>query len=265
MRLEPDQDFRRAAAFDNRILHGLVGSTVHGLELVGQDDRDEMGVFIEPPESAVGLRAFEHWVERTQPEGVRSGPGDLDLTLYSLRKFVRLALAGNPSILLLLFVPDDQLQLVTRAGCELRELAPAFISVRVREAYSGYMAAQRERLLGERGQMRVKRPELIEAHGYDTKYAMHTLRLGLQGVELLETGRLSLPMREPERSTIMSIRRGDVSFAAALELIDAAEARLAECRPERDEPDRDRIEQWLVATHLTHWSEHHRPTVGLRP
>lgn len=133
----PDQDYRRAAAFDNRILHGLVGSTVHGLELIGHDDRDEMGVFIEPPESAVGLRPFEHWVERTQPEGVRSGPGELDLTLYSLRKFVRLALAGNPSILLLLFVPDDQLQLVTPAGRALRELAPAFISVRVRDAYSG--------------------------------------------------------------------------------------------------------------------------------
>ena len=94
---------------------------------------------------------------------------------------MRLALAGNPSILLLLFVPDDQLQLVTPAGRALRELAPAFISVRVRDAYSGYMAAQKERLLGQRGRMRVKRPELVQAHGYDTKYAMHTFRLGLQG------------------------------------------------------------------------------------
>lgn len=38
-----EEIYRRAAAFDNRILHGLVGSTVHGLELAGQDDRDEMG------------------------------------------------------------------------------------------------------------------------------------------------------------------------------------------------------------------------------
>jgi hypothetical protein len=47
-----DDGYRRAAAFDSRILHGLVGSTVHGLELVGQDDRDEMGVFVETPDSA---------------------------------------------------------------------------------------------------------------------------------------------------------------------------------------------------------------------
>jgi uncharacterized protein len=33
------------------------------------------------------------------------------------------------------------------------------------------------------------RPELVAVHGYDTKYAMHALRLGLQGIELLTTGR----------------------------------------------------------------------------
>ena len=37
--------------------------------------------------------------------------------------------------------------------------------------------------------MRVNRPELIAAHGYDTKYAGHVLRLGYQGIEFLETGR----------------------------------------------------------------------------
>ena len=86
------------------ILRATVGSTVHGLHHGGQDDRDEMAVYVEPPEYLVGLRrvpqirgglyGFEHYVERTQPEGVRSGPGDLDLVAYSLRKYVRLALKG---------------------------------------------------------------------------------------------------------------------------------------------------------------------------
>jgi hypothetical protein len=34
----------------------------------------------------------------------------------------------------------------------------------------------------------VNRAELVEQFGYDTKYAIHTLRLGHQGVEFLETG-----------------------------------------------------------------------------
>ena len=35
------------------------------------------------------------------------GLGDLDVVIYSARKWARLALSGNPSVLLLLFVPDD--------------------------------------------------------------------------------------------------------------------------------------------------------------
>jgi hypothetical protein len=40
----------------------------------------------------------------------------------------------------------------------------------------------------------VTRPELVEKHGYDTKFAAHMVRLGYQGVELLETGRFTLPL-----------------------------------------------------------------------
>src|SRR4029079_14728040 len=78
----------------------------HGLHHGGQDDRDEMAVFVEPPEYRLGLKLargqgrklhpLEHRVERTQPEGARSGPGDLDLVAYNLRKYLRLALKGQP-------------------------------------------------------------------------------------------------------------------------------------------------------------------------
>jgi hypothetical protein len=38
------------------ILRATVGSTVHGLHPGGQDDRDEMAVFVEPPEFLLGRR-----------------------------------------------------------------------------------------------------------------------------------------------------------------------------------------------------------------
>ena len=41
------------------ILRATVGSTAHGLHLAGTDDRDEMGICIEPPAS-VGTRAVTH-------------------------------------------------------------------------------------------------------------------------------------------------------------------------------------------------------------
>jgi len=249
------------------ILRATVGSTVHGLHHGGQDDRDEMAVFVEPPEYLLGLRLarkagvrspfrFEHWVERTQPEGARSGPGDLDLVAYSLRKYVRLALKGHPTVLLLLFVPDDLTLVETELGSELRRLRPAILSARAGRGYLGYLRGQKERLLGARGQKRVNRPELVEAHGFDTKYAMHALRLGYQGLELLESGLVTLPMPEPERSSVMAVRLGERSFDDAIGEIEEVEARL-ETALERtslpEEPDEEAVNGFLVEAYRRAW------------
>ena len=67
-----DNAEHRAIAEPNTVLLGLVGSTVHGVTVDSADDRDEMGICIEPPEYVVGLRPFAQWVFRTQPEGARS-------------------------------------------------------------------------------------------------------------------------------------------------------------------------------------------------
>src|SRR4051794_34274123 len=84
-----ERDLARAREIAERglILRTTVGSVVHGLSNPGTDDRDEMGVCIEPPEYLLGFHRFEHFVYRTQPEGHPSGPGDLDLVVYGLRKF----------------------------------------------------------------------------------------------------------------------------------------------------------------------------------
>jgi len=248
------------------ILRATVGSTVHGLHHGGQDDRDEMAVYIEPPEYLVGLArapkirgglyGFEHYVERTQPEGVRSGPGDLDLVAYSLRKYLRLALKGHPTILLLLFVPDELVVVETELGRQLKALRPAILSQRAGRGYLGYLRGQRERLLGSRGQKRVNRPELVEAHGYDTKYAMHAARLGYQGLELVETGRLTLPMPEPGRSRAMAIRLGERTFDEAVAEIAEVEELLAQAVERTElppEPDRAAVDTFLVDAYRCAW------------
>ena len=43
--------------------------------------------------------------DRTGGPANRSGAGDLDVIIHSARKWARLALAGNPTVLLVLFVP----------------------------------------------------------------------------------------------------------------------------------------------------------------
>lgn len=219
------------------ILRGTVGSTAHGLHLGGKDDRDEMGVAIEPPSRLIGLHPFEHHIYRTAEERAghdpgadqrrrgrtpRSGPGDLDLVVYSLRKYTKLAANGNPTVQILLFVEP---LLSTRWGDRLRAQADMFASREAGARFLGYLRAQRERLLGLRGQMRVTRTELIEAHGYDTKFAMHALRLGYQGVEYLRTGRLTLPM-STGRDHCMDVRLGRLPLAEVVRSIEELETEL---------------------------------------
>ena len=53
------------------------------------------------------------------------------------------------------------------------KVVQVILSKRAGRGYHGYLRGQKERLLGTRGQKRVNRPELVDAHGFDTKYAMH--------------------------------------------------------------------------------------------
>jgi uncharacterized protein len=240
------------------ILRGLVGSTIHGLGVNdGVDDRDEMGVCVEDIEYALGVtHDFEQWVYRTQPQGVRSGPGDLDLTVYSLRKYCRLALQGNPTILLLLFVPTSECVVRDARGAQLQELAPAFASREAGKRFLGYMEAQRQRLTGERGQKNVNRPELVERYGFDTKFAMHMLRLGLQGIEYMRTGRLALPMAEPERSYLRGVRTGAETLQAVLTRAGELEREMKDLlttSPLPERPDSAAVERYVSRTYLEAW------------
>jgi uncharacterized protein len=124
----------RAIAEAGMILRVQVGSGVHGTAVTGQDDRDEMGLCLEPPQFVTGLARvpsgiggqgpsvrFEQYERHTawdRPGGLanRSHAGDLDVIIYSARKWARLALVGNPTVLLVLFVPDHDVVTPDR-GC----------------------------------------------------------------------------------------------------------------------------------------------------
>jgi hypothetical protein len=239
------------------ILRCQVGSGVHGTSIAGTDDRDEMGICIEPSEYVIGLRRFEQYIYRTQPEGARSHAGDLDLTIYSLRKWMRMALQGNPTVLLPLFVPENEIVVITELGRQLRELRHMILSRQAGERFAGYLHAQREGLLSHEGKGRdVTRPELIEAYGWDTKYGAHMVRLGFQGAELMETGRITLPMPEPQRTWIRELRVGGHSMQEALDVAADLEARivaLTSTSELREHPDRDGADRWLTRAYLDAW------------
>jgi len=257
----PTEHGDRDVAMAGEILRTVVGSGVHGIAIAGTDDHDEMGVFIEPPTHVLGLRRpAEHYVFRTQPEGARSGPGDTDLVMYSLRKYLRLAAKGNPTALLPLYAPPDAVLTLCPLGAELRALAPAVFSRRAVHRFLGYMNAQRERLLGRGRQSDVpNRPELVARYGYDVKYASHALRLAYQGLEIVRDGRLTLPMPDRERGRVLRVKRGAVRELADVlrEITDVqteVEGLLTAGRtPLPAEPDLETISEWSTGAHRRHW------------
>lgn len=272
----------RQIAEAGMILRAQVGSGVHGTSISGQDDRDEMGLCLEPPQFVTGLArvpngisgdgpsvTFEQYERHTawdRPGGVanRSGAGDLDVVVYSVRKWARLALAGNPTVLLVLFVPDDEVVYRNEAGAELTDNAHRFVSRLAAGRFLGYLNAQKAAIT-DASRAHASRPELVAAHGYDTKHAMHALRLGLQGIELLTTGRITLPVPQPHREYLRSVRRGEVPLAEVIDAVNDAEARLAGLQDRSSlpgQPDRQWVDGWLHRSYLDFWASGQRASPG---
>lgn len=243
---------------------------MHGTSITGQDDRDEMGFCIEPQEYVIGLARittpggrtlpfdqFERHTAWDRPGGIRnrSGAGDLDVLVYSLRKWARLAADGNPTVLLPIFVPAEEIVVGSPVADEVRANAHRFASKRSIRRFLGYLESHLGAMNGTRSR-HTNRPELVAVHGYDTKFAMHAAWLGVQGLEFARTGRITLPIPEPHRTLLRAIRSGEVPLAETLRVINELRDELiAELDHDRlpDEPDRGWIDAWLIDAYQREW------------
>lgn len=193
----------RRIAEAGMILRVQVGSGVHGTSITGQDDRDEMGICLESSAYVTGLARvpsgtrgeaapvqLEQYQRHTvwdQPGGLanRSGAGDLDVVVYSARKWASLALAGNPTVLLVLFVPDEE---VVAKALELIKAQYASVGAAARhvlsEALSVLEAAASRGL--DVGALTTRTEErLANAHAFRDAYAAYVRPTdGLDGITL---------------------------------------------------------------------------------
>jgi uncharacterized protein len=192
-----------------RLIHAVVGgSQLHGVKLEGTDDRDLYGVYIETPGCCL-WHELEHFVTSTSPDTVRNQAGDVDVICYSLRKFARLAAAGNPTVLHVLFTATDNSEAEWNSVVESRNL---FLAKSHARKYKGYADAQLRRMMGDSGRGKHgQRPELEQRFGYDVKAAMHVLRLLHEGIEFVSEGWVTLPRPEAERAELLAVRRGEWS------------------------------------------------------
>ena len=189
------------------IIHLFVGgSELHGAKVGATDDLDLYGVFLDGAEVVLGLRPRTHFVWSTASDERRNGPDDVDLTLYSLHRWAHLAAKGNATALHFLFA--DATAASSETWLAVQRKAELFLSKRSAEQFLGFADNQLRRITGEKGRgSKGRRPEYEGLFGYDTKAAMHCLRLYLECIELMRLGKITLP--RPEREYLIAARSGE--------------------------------------------------------
>lgn len=235
------------------IMACIGGSQAHGAKLGATDDTDWYGLYIPPPPNVLGLDREEHFVFTTGGKPGGNGPLDVDVCLYTLMKWAGLAAKGNPSALHFLFAP---LEFTTPTWSQVSARPELFLAKTHVFPFLGFADDQMKRLLGQKGQKNIHRAELEKEHGYDTKYAMHVIRLYGEAKELMERGRITLP--GPNRDELIAIRQGKYSLTEIQELgrqleSEALAAQVASPLP--DKVDRDAISELIAAVHLRFWNQ----------
>lgn len=186
------------------------GSALFGTSIGASSDKDYLGVFIEPPEYALGIDVFEHLVTSTSDNSERNTADDMDICLYSLRRWAYLAAKGNPSALEFLWAPTP-VCISCWPWARVWPSSELFVAKSAAKQFLGYADGQLKRMLGQVGLGKHgRRPELETSHGYDTKAASHIFRLLGECRELMEIGRITFP--RPDAEKLKSIKRGDWSL-----------------------------------------------------
>lgn len=123
---------------------GVYGSHAYGTS-TPESDIDVRGILIPPQRFTFGpLKTFEQYEEKPNEDGT-------DAVIYGLKKFVSLAVSSNPSILDLLFLPEDCIWVVTPYVESLLAIRDSFLSIKAQNTYVGYATEQLRRIKSHRG------------------------------------------------------------------------------------------------------------------
>ncbi len=217
----------------NVLLSGVVGSTAYGLA-GPQSDVDRLGIYAAPTMQLLGLHKVRESIVTHEP----------DVTMHEVGKFVRLVLAGNPTVVELLWLPNDLYETVTPLGFELVSMRDSLLCApRVRDAYLGY-ATQQFRRLEQRGDGSFS----ADTRKRTAKHARHLARLLYQGYWLYRHGQLLV--RLPEHQVQECWKVGELAAAGNLDAVRRvlavyeAEFRTART-PWPDRPNVEFVDKWL--------------------
>lgn len=211
------------------------GSTAYGTQLP-TSDRDVKGICIPPIQYQLGLQTFEQY----QPTGDNSRvntEADTDITIYSLKKFMQLALNANPNVLEMLFTDEENILTCSPAGRTLLANRELFLSKQLIKSFGGFAIQLGKRL--EKGLK--QREELVNAYGYDTKTLMHAIRIYQMGIECLQTG--TFTTKRPNATELIRVRQGRLTKEEGMTLLQMLEEAFQQAAAESTLPQKPNFKQ----------------------
>ena len=222
------------------IFRTVVGSRLYNLHSE-TSDTDIKGFALPSAEDLLGMSdtARQHW---EQPN---------DTVIYSVTKFFSLLAKGNPTVIELLFVPDEAVLVSTVEALDILEFArKTFVTKAILPAYFGYVSDQFKRVESRKAQN--NRTTMIEEHGYDLKCSSHVYRLAVQAVELMTTGVCHPRMSGTDRQVALDMKRGKYTYEQTMDILTIAfsgmKAAESKCKlPES--PDMAAVNDYVVALH----------------
>ena len=141
-------------------------------------------------------------------------------------------------------VPKDQLgaaeTLIEKGQLADADVSGNFLELLAREKRYKHARQQWEQYRSWLKHRNPARAALESKHGYDTKHAMHLVRLQRMAMEILETGEVRV--RRPDREELLQVRDGAWSYDDLIERSEAMTQRVEELRGRSalpEDPDYD--------------------------
>ncbi|WP_134684183.1 nucleotidyltransferase domain-containing protein [Brevibacillus migulae] len=218
---------------DHLLCLAYAGSRSYGTETAASDI-DLRGIAFAPWHTVLGLDTYEQTMLKVP-----------DMVVYALKKYVQLAMKGNPNILELLFIDREDTLVLTAYGEELRASRGLFVTKKVFHSFGGY-AIRNIRKLSERS-----------SSDYDGKDASHLIRLLQTGKELLAEG--AMQVKRPNWQELLAIKRGEWPLDELLAYADKCFAEMEKAYERtrlQEQADREAIEALIIRMQTEFYGDH---------
>jgi uncharacterized protein len=152
----------------------------------------------------------------------KSSGKEYDVAAYSIVHYFDLVMSNNPNMIDSLFVPRRCVLFSSPIGEMVRDRRKLFLHRGAWQKFKGYAYSQLHKI-GKANKSNPKRAADVEAHGYDTKFAYHVVRLLNEVEQIMVEHDLDITR---DREQLKAIRRGEWKLEYLHEWFEAKEKAL---------------------------------------